>query len=429
MKYVCTGATLKCTMGTANSKLMATPKNVSLTGKDQANIADFVSMVNVLPFGNCRSLAYPPTASATAANHGRLTPMPCVPGTCLKWMAVDKDSLICGEPALLKPATLQCSFGGTISIVDPGQTLEVKDGAHKHKNKKDKDYIGQDNGVNTVNESVIRKEVFVSPQKNQNHIPSPVAQNINTLFTQIAIDINNKELEIAFGIKKRSEMSVAEADKQNANPNYAEKFIKDPQGNYVDKLKNVRYRKNVHYKDSDVQYSINCATCATAYALRLRGFNVKAKGNVKGSGSLNEKISKAANYKDLWRNADGSEVTIDSTYNWMRKNGIDEMGVDDYRNYFNNVCKDKGVYVVMIKWEGSSGHAAILQRDNDGKLYYIEPQKFDETKTTDGRRPLDDLLVDDKGKSRLSSNPTPSYGVLRVDDKLFNPQYVNLFEI
>ena len=61
MKYVCTGATLKCTMGTANSSLIATPKNVSLTGKDQANIADYVSMVNVLPFGNCRSLAYPPT--------------------------------------------------------------------------------------------------------------------------------------------------------------------------------------------------------------------------------------------------------------------------------------------------------------------------------------------------------------------------------
>lgn len=126
MKYVCTGATLKCTMGTANSNLIATPKNVSLTGKDQANIADYVSMVNVLPFGNCRSLAYPPTASATAANHGRLTPMPCVPGTCPKWKAVDKDSLICSEPALLEPATLQCTFGGTISIIDPGQTLEVK---------------------------------------------------------------------------------------------------------------------------------------------------------------------------------------------------------------------------------------------------------------------------------------------------------------
>lgn len=126
MEYVCTGATLKCTMGTSCPKLKATPKNVTLTGKDQANIADYVSMKNIPSFGRCRSLGYPPTASATAANHGKLTPMPCVPGTCPKWKAIDKDSLICGKPALLKPATLKCMYGGTISIVDPGQTLEIK---------------------------------------------------------------------------------------------------------------------------------------------------------------------------------------------------------------------------------------------------------------------------------------------------------------
>lgn len=127
MEYVCTGATLKCTMGTATSTLKATPKNVTLVGKDQANIADYVSMTNVPGFGKCRSLAYPPTASATAANHGRLTPMPCVPGTCPKWQAVDKDSLVCGEPALLKSATLKCMYGGTISIINPGQNKEIKD--------------------------------------------------------------------------------------------------------------------------------------------------------------------------------------------------------------------------------------------------------------------------------------------------------------
>lgn len=126
MKYVCTGATLQCTMGTSCPKLIATPKNVSLTGKDQANVADYVSMKNVPSFGRCRSLGYPPTAAATAANHGKLTPMPCVPGTCPKWQAIDKDSLICEEPALLEPATLKCVYGGTISIVNPGQSLEIK---------------------------------------------------------------------------------------------------------------------------------------------------------------------------------------------------------------------------------------------------------------------------------------------------------------
>lgn len=128
MEYVCTGAVMKCTMGTSTAKLKATPKSVSLVGKDQANIADFVSMVNVPGFGRCRSLAYPPTAAATAANHGHLTPMPCVPGTCPFWSAVDRNSLVCGQPALLKAATLKCAFGGTISIVSPGQNKEVKAG-------------------------------------------------------------------------------------------------------------------------------------------------------------------------------------------------------------------------------------------------------------------------------------------------------------
>lgn len=128
MEYVCTGAVLKCTMGTSTTKLKATPKNVSLVGKDQANIADFVSMVNVPSFGRCRSLAYLPTAAATAANHGRLTPMPCVPGTCPFWTAVDRNSLVCGQPALLKAAKLSCTFGGIISIVSPGQNKEVKAG-------------------------------------------------------------------------------------------------------------------------------------------------------------------------------------------------------------------------------------------------------------------------------------------------------------
>ena len=123
--YVCSGAVLKCTFGTSNGSLVATPKMVSLCGQQQANIADHVSMVNVRPFGRCRSLAYPPTAGATAAHHGHLTPMPCVPGTPARWSIVDVNSRVCGQPALLNTARLRCVFGGTISIINPGQTLEV----------------------------------------------------------------------------------------------------------------------------------------------------------------------------------------------------------------------------------------------------------------------------------------------------------------
>ena len=153
MKYVCTGATLKCTMGTSTAKLKATPKNVSLTGKEQANIADYLSMKNVPSFGECRSLSYPPTASATAANHGKLTPMLCVPGTCPKWKAIDKDSLICGEPALLETSTLKCIYGGTISIVNPAQSLEIKIRGVPHQPQNEK----QENSEQEIPEELLQE--------------------------------------------------------------------------------------------------------------------------------------------------------------------------------------------------------------------------------------------------------------------------------
>ena len=130
--YVCTGAVLKCTYGTSTSKLSATYKSVTLCGEDQANIADHISLVNIKPFGRCKTVAYPATGAATAANHGKLTPMPCVPGTTTNWSAEDKNSVLCGQPALLDSASLKCIWGGKITIKDPGQQLE-KTGAEEIK--------------------------------------------------------------------------------------------------------------------------------------------------------------------------------------------------------------------------------------------------------------------------------------------------------
>lgn len=87
-------------------------------------------MVNIKPFGRCRSLGYPPTASATSAHHGHLTPMPCVPGTTSNWSIVDANSVLVGKPALLNTAKLRCIYGGQITIVNPGQSLETT-GAEK----------------------------------------------------------------------------------------------------------------------------------------------------------------------------------------------------------------------------------------------------------------------------------------------------------
>lgn len=120
--YVCSGARMKCSCGDKISTLTVLPsRTIWLTDEPQANISDHQSMVNIAPFGKCHTTAYPPTGSATAANHGRLTPMPCVPNTPFPWMSGKNDVILKGDSALLKSSTCKCVWGGTITITDDGQ--------------------------------------------------------------------------------------------------------------------------------------------------------------------------------------------------------------------------------------------------------------------------------------------------------------------
>ena len=120
--YVKSKATLKCSFGDKTSKLTVYPdRTVELTTKPTANISDHISMYNIAPFGKCHTTCYPPTGSATAANHGHLTPMPCVPGTDTDWINGKDDYIIKGNPALLKSSYCRCKWGGVITITDDGQ--------------------------------------------------------------------------------------------------------------------------------------------------------------------------------------------------------------------------------------------------------------------------------------------------------------------
>lgn len=121
--YVTSGATLRCSCGDKRSELTVSPnRTVFLTGlPPMANISDHVSLLNIHPFGRCHTTKYPATGSATAANHGHLTPMPCVPGTITPWKNGKDDYIARGCPALLKSSYCKCMWGGTITIIDDGQ--------------------------------------------------------------------------------------------------------------------------------------------------------------------------------------------------------------------------------------------------------------------------------------------------------------------
>ena len=123
--HVCMGAQLKCMMGSTPSKLLVLPpdsmKMTMTSNKPAANIMDHKPVVNILPFGPCKSPMFPATAAATAAALGTLTPMPCIPLTISPWTPGSPTVLLGNQPSLNKSSKLMCSWGGMIEIVDEGQ--------------------------------------------------------------------------------------------------------------------------------------------------------------------------------------------------------------------------------------------------------------------------------------------------------------------
>jgi len=119
-------ATLTCSFGTTPSNLVVLPTNRVLCGSQfAANIMDHISMVNIMPFGMCTSLANPAVAAATAAALGVLTPQPCIPATMTPWTPGAVTDLIANQPALDNVSICMCNWAGVITVANPGQTTTV----------------------------------------------------------------------------------------------------------------------------------------------------------------------------------------------------------------------------------------------------------------------------------------------------------------
>ncbi|NEZ55300.1 DUF4280 domain-containing protein, partial [Adonisia turfae] len=99
---------------------------VMASGPLAATIMDYAPIVNIPPFGMCTSLANPTVASATAAALGVLTPMPCLPVIPAPWVPGSPTVNINNFPALNNSSKCMCTWGGVITIMNPGQfTVQV----------------------------------------------------------------------------------------------------------------------------------------------------------------------------------------------------------------------------------------------------------------------------------------------------------------
>lgn len=92
-----------------------------------------------------------------------------------------------------------------------------------------------------------------------------------------------------------------------------------------------------------------------------------------------------------------------------------------YHEYFTEVCAEEGVYLLTIGWKGGKdGHATILQRFSDGRLSYIEPQRYSENLGIE--RNVNDLC------NAGAAEPIPTRGILRIDNKLFDVRFASIFD-
>lgn len=200
---------------------------------------------------------------------------------------------------------------------------------------------------------------------------------------------NNYEIEQTLKIKCGEPMSVEQADKQNANPNYAK----------------------------SKEYRINCQTCTPAYMLRLQGFDITAKANTKGS--MLDYLSRGFNAWEIWQNTDGTPAKHTTINSWLESRGYKKMTQNRWIEFFNEICKDEGVYALSIGWKGRGGHMTVLQRFADGTLRYIEPQL---NNSQDPTRNIDYLAKYGAGTQH------DCRGIMRIDNKVFNTKYLSIFD-
>lgn len=118
---VCTGATLRCSYGSATATFSATGAMVSAGAA--AGVVSDTTTANVPPFGNCTSPSNPAVNSATqAAQSPTPVPQPCMPVLTNDWTPGAAKVTVRPAAALTSSSQCSCSWNGAITVTDPGQS-------------------------------------------------------------------------------------------------------------------------------------------------------------------------------------------------------------------------------------------------------------------------------------------------------------------
>lgn len=215
-------------------------------------------------------------------------------------------------------------------------------------------------------------------------------ENLNQTLTNEEIDV---KIELApdelVGIKRESPMTFEKADSGNVNPRYG----------------------------SERGYAINCQSCVVVFEARLRGYNVEAQPNIKGS--MAEKLSYKTNL--AWIDpSSGShpEYIYDKTKTFTAKS---------YKNYLESKIEQGNRYTIEFSWKGGGGHIVNIDRNEEGLLRIKDNQRGKGEKSEwIGDREILQYL------SRIKYSGT-TYGmkynsppkILRIDNMMFDENVIN----
>lgn len=188
--------------------------------------------------------------------------------------------------------------------------------------------------------------------------------------------------EIA-GIKRGEPMSWKMADSGNTNP-----YIGQERG-----------------------YSINCQTCVVAFEARLRGYNVSAKPNTKGS--MLEKLSRATNL--AWIDPKTGRHPI-----YFRN--YDLQSAKKYLPYVDSIVQQGKRYTIEFAWKGRGygGHIVNLDRNEAGQLRIKDNQRspFEKSEWVGNEEVLQYL-----SRMKYSKYTVPE--ILRIDNMYFDKAVVD----
>ncbi len=212
---------------------------------------------------------------------------------------------------------------------------------------------------------------------------------------------NDKEFEKVVNTEKGVDMTFEEANELRGNPNFADEYLPDPNGRYIDRKTGEKFSKNPAYKK---KYTINCQSCVVAHEMRRRGFDVEAIGNT--ANSIPRILS--GHTELAWLDADG-KTPVSKSVGGSFIPGDKDATAKSVLGNLETATKTVGRYHIKWTWGNMrSGHIITCERLANGTLRVYDPQN--------GK-----IISDFAEYSKRFLHGTLK--ILRVDNLRINPLY------